>query len=104
VVLFLIFITVPLAISPFLFVVFESKSQLTYDRAFSFAIQEVTGIDTNSTVVMKTSQSVELVAILGILKFVFIGLGAAILMTQIDIEILKRQRPDAPPTKKKKID
>ncbi len=99
VILFLIFILIPLLISPFLLVEFEPD--LDYNRAFLYTVQEVTGINTNSTIVLRTPQSVGLVAVLGILKFVFIGFGAAIFATELDILMLKRKRHKAPDVHKK---
>jgi hypothetical protein len=99
--LFILFVLVPLAISTYLFVQFEGSNQLSYGSSFLFAVEEITDIKTNSTVVPHSSSSVALITVLGVFKLIFIGFAAALVITTVDIHLLKRQRPPVPPGARK---
>jgi len=96
-ILFLIFVVVPLPVATIAFSQIEGVGSLPYDRAFFFSFQKLTGVDTNSTYVPHSNWSVALVTSLGLLKLAFLGLGAAIIVASIDIAILERKMPPAPP-------
>jgi hypothetical protein len=99
--LFVLFVLAPLATSTYLFVQFEGPNQLSYGASFLFAVEEITDIKTNSTVVPHSSSSVALIAVLGIFKLIFIGFAAAMVITTVDIHLLKRKRPPIPPGARK---
>lgn len=90
----------PLPVSTVLLVRFEGYSGITYSQSFLYSVQELVGIQTNSTVALHSAPAVTLVAVLGVLKLLFIGMGAGIVITSIEIRILVKRLPATPPGKK----
>lgn len=97
IILLLLLIALPIFVAPIAFIQFEASPDLTYVAGLAYSTEQLTGIEMNSTLTLHSSTSLALVSCLGVLKIVGIGFVAGTLITTLEIQILKGQRPPEPP-------
>jgi hypothetical protein len=99
-ILFLLFVLLPVPIASLALYSVERCQGVTLTLAFSYCFKIITGIDTNATITPKSEVGSVIIMSLGVFKVVFLGLAAGIIVTSVEIMILKRRRPLGPPGEK----
>jgi asparagine N-glycosylation enzyme membrane subunit Stt3 len=94
-ILFVIFILVPIFISPYLLLLFESSTNnqmTTYWATFEYTYEIIMGVDISKASII-TSEGKILVGILALFKLIFLGFLASIVTTYIQLKIKLEKVP-----------